>query len=101
MAALHAEQSRDQRKQRALSGAVEAEQCREAGGTDIEGDVVQRAPCAIGMADAGDRQRRNGGGVALLGRVSLIDDASARYRHGRAIVMPQGSSPTWMVLITF
>src|SRR5216683_1145644 len=39
--------------------------------------------------------------AAATVRRALAGDGSVGCRHGCAIVMPQGSSPTWMVLITF
>ena len=48
----------DQREQRRLAGAVEAEQDGEGGRRDREGHVVQRPLRAIGMADRGDVERR-------------------------------------------
>src|SRR6185295_2628288 len=56
-------------------------------------------PWTIGVADAVDRQCRNSRGsqaaVGGSGRVGV------ERGHGWANAMPQGSSPTWMVLITF
>src|SRR5712675_3053385 len=55
------------------------------------------------MADAGDRQRGQAGGIGP-GRDVRHDSARGLCVgrcHGCAIVMPHGSSPTWMVLITF
>src|SRR3569833_2327754 len=98
---LHADQPRDQRKQRALARTIETEERGEAGGPFLEGDIIERASRAIGMADASDRQGRHGGGFTLRGRMLLIEGGRVGHRHGCAIVMPQGSSPTWMVLITF
>jgi hypothetical protein len=54
---LNSEQPRNQREQRALAGAIEAKQRREACRHDREADVDQSAPWSIGMADAVDRQR--------------------------------------------
>ena len=100
-AALDSEQPRHQREQGALAGAVEAEQGGEARGRHGEIDVDQGAARAIGMADACDRERRRGRGLRPLGSVGNMGDRMwISCRHGD-IVTPQGSSPTWMVLITF
>src|SRR4029077_11331962 len=63
---------------------------------------------AVGMADAVDRQRRHGSGIASgRGEIRLREAGGGCVNRGHglasgfAIVMPQGSSPTWMVLITF
>src|SRR6478609_585867 len=55
------------------------------------------------MADAGDRQRGHVERITTVAKVRwLIGGESGVYcRHGCAMVMPQGSSPTWMVLMTF
>src|SRR3981189_2063971 len=55
------------------------------------------------MADAVDRQRRHFERIvaAATVRLALAGDGGVGCRHGCAIVMPQGSAPTWMVLITF
>src|SRR5438046_32222 len=55
------------------------------------------------MAHPIDRERRRVRGVHLLragGRRRQIDRGRGGFRHG-CIAMPQGSSPTWMVLMTF
>ena len=70
MPGLHAEQPRDQREQRALAGAVEAEQGGEARRRDRKTDVVERPAGAVGMADAFDRQRGAArDGHAVIGRL--------------------------------
>src|SRR5215813_1833523 len=52
------------------------------------------------MADAVDRQRRSSREIKSgVGR-SLYRVVCVRDRHGD-IVTPQGSSPTWIVLMTF
>src|SRR5712664_1816056 len=99
---LDTEQPRDQREQRALAGAVEAKQRREACRRDGEVDVDEGASGAIGMADAVDRQRGHFRRIAAATvRLSLAGDGRLSCGHGCAIAMPQGSSPTWIVLITF
>ena len=100
---LDAEQPRDQREQRALAGAVEAKQRREACRRDGEVDVDEGASHAIGMADAIDRQRGHFGRTAAAVTVRRSPSGEGRVGcgHGCAIAMPQGSSPTWIVLITF
>src|SRR5216683_2029748 len=100
---LDAEQPRNQREQRALAGAVEAKQRREACRRDGEVDVDEGASDAIGMADAIDRQRGHFGrtAAAVTVRRSLSGEGRVGCGHGCAIAMPQGSSPTWIVLITF
>src|SRR5262249_14574668 len=100
--ALDSEQAGDEGEQRTLAGAVEAEQRREARRRDRETDIDQGAPRTIGMVDALDGQCGHAARV-LPGR-ALGADAAGGYRIDRChgcIVMPQGSSPTWMVLITF
>src|SRR5439155_13635611 len=89
--------------QRALAGAIEAEQRRKTCRRHREVDVDQGAPCAVGMADAVDRQRRHPGGIATERRIrrDLAGGLCVGRGHCGAIGMPQGRSPTWMVLITF
>src|SRR5258705_1888315 len=100
---LNSEQPRDQREQRALAGAVKAKQRREARRHNREIDVDEGAPRTVGMADAVDRQRGRFGSIvpemAVLRKVARA--GRVRGGHCCAIVMPQGSSPTWIVLITF
>src|SRR3954453_12680872 len=103
MATLNSEQPRDQRKQCAFAGAVQAEQRRETCRCDGEADVDQCLPRAIGMTDAVDRQCRDLRGF-VAGRDVLRVRTGGKCvsgRHGCAIVIPQGSSPTWIVLMTF
>src|SRR5690242_11436322 len=90
-AGLDAEQARDQREQRALAGAVEAEQGGKARRLYVERDVDQRPARPVGMADTVDRQRRHRGRVEPW-RL-LWFGTRGRAGHG-AIVMPQGNSPT-------
>src|SRR4051812_33752988 len=95
LSVLYAEQPGDEGEQRALAGAVEPEQRRKTCRRHGETDIVQCFASAIGMADALDRQcgsAKAGCRVAGNGSVGLC--------HCFAIVIPQGSSPTWMVLIT-
>src|SRR5262245_16560804 len=103
MSALNSEQPRDQREQRALARAVQAKQRRETGRSDGEADVDQRLSGAIGMADAVDRQCRHlhGFGPGSDVRRVVTGGKGVGGRHGCAIVIPQGSSPTWIVLMTF
>src|SRR6185436_7670336 len=103
MSALDSEQPRDQREERALAGAVQAEQRGEACRGDGEADVDQRLSRAIGMADAVDRQCRylRGFGPGSDGLRVLTGGKCVSGRHGCAIVIPQGSSPTWIVFMTF
>src|SRR5207248_3332780 len=69
---------------------------------DGEIDVDQRTSGAIAVADAGNRQGRHRRGVGPGSDVRWCRAGSGCIRrHGCAIVMPQGSSPTWIVLITF
>src|SRR6476661_3769726 len=100
---LDAEQPRHQREQGALAGAVEAKQRRETCRRNREADVGERPPGSIGMAEAVDRQRRHPGSSVSGTKIRShrASGGCARDRHGCAIVMPQGSSPTWIVLITF
>src|SRR6266481_5125093 len=100
---LDAEQPRDQREQGAFASAVEAKQRREACRRDGEVDVDEGASDAIGMADAIDRQRGHFGRTAAAATVRRGRAGEGRVGrgHGCAIAMPQGSSPTWIVLITF
>src|SRR5258706_14850626 len=100
---LDAEQPRHQREQRAFAGTVEAKQRREACRRDGEIDVDQGASSAIGMTDTIDRQRRHFGQIAAAATVGrgLAGNGRVSCGHGCAIVMPQGNSPTWTVLITF
>ena len=103
VAGLDAEQPRDQREQRALAGAVQAEQRGEARRRHGEVDIDQGAARAVGMADAADRQRRRARRCpAGLKRPAASGDRMLCVwcRHGD-IVTPQGSSPTWIVLMTF
>jgi hypothetical protein len=94
---LNAEQPGDQRNQRTLARAIEAEQSRETRRCDIEGDIRQRLPTTIAMADACDRQsgcdRRQ---VNWLRRVvrDLFRARCVDRGHGRAMATPQGNSPT-------
>src|SRR5215472_14381188 len=99
---LDCEQPRHKREQGALSRAVEAKQGREARGRHREVDVDQCAPGAIAMADASDRQSRCCRVLAPCRGVRDVDDyaMSVGCYHGD-IVTPHGSSPTWIVLITF
>src|SRR4051794_10615252 len=103
MSALNSEQPRHQGEQRALAGAVEAKQRRKARRRDAEIDVDQGAAIAVGMADAADRKRRRLGRIrpGVNVRRGSINTGLVRCRHGCAIAIPQGSSPTWIVLITF
>src|SRR6476661_10182154 len=100
---LNSEQPRHQREQGALAGAVEAEQGGETCRRNREVDVDKGAPGAIAMAEAVDRQRgHRGSGVSRMDiRRYRASDWCVHGRHGGATVMPQGNSPTWIVLITF
>src|ERR1700753_1556049 len=55
----------------------------------------------VEVIDTVDRQCRYYIRLTSVDDVRLINDDGACHRHGCAIVMPQGSSPTWMDLITF
>src|SRR3978361_2039107 len=100
---LDSEQPRYQREQGALAGAVKTEQRRQACRLNREVNVDEGAPGTIAMAEAFDRQRGHlrtcvpGTGI----RTCPVSGRCVGCRHGCAIVMPQGSSPTWIVLITF
>ena len=100
-ALLGREEARDQREQRGLAGAVQAEQHREARRRDAKLTSIERPPRAIGMADAGDRQGGRGCDAIRPDRGTPHRRRCVSAPHGGAIVMPQGSSPTWMDLITF
>src|SRR4051794_38577039 len=101
--ALNPEKPRDQREQCALAGAVKAKQRREARRRNGEVDVDEGAPRAVGVADAVDRQRGYFGSIMPGIEIprNVAGDGSVGGGHCCAIVMPQGSSPTWIVLITF
>src|SRR3954453_15964459 len=98
---LYTEQPRNKRKKRALARAVEAEQSCKARRHHPKADVVQRPTSTIGVTEICNRQslfRRAGGlraGCRIANPVAVCE-----YRHCFAIAIPQGSSPTLMVLIT-
>src|SRR4051812_11100485 len=91
VAALNGIETRNQRKKRALSGAVESQQNGESGWRDRESHVDQRRTRPITMAHTLDRKR---------GRQLWVLDRHAERRYCREIATPQGSSPTWIVLMT-
>src|SRR5262249_45533004 len=81
----------DHREQRALAGAVQAQENRETRRRDVEAHLIQGDPGAIGVRHAFDRER-----------------ADARFRnyvgedsHCFEIATPQGNEPTGIDLITF
>src|SRR5215470_15386281 len=92
LAALDRVEPHDQREQCALAGAVEAEQHGEGRRRQREGHVVEGPAGTITVADALYDDR--------LGRLGSMHHAVLRD-HCRDMAMPQGNSPTWMVLITF
>src|SRR5688572_1358707 len=60
----------DQREQRRLARAVEAEQDGEGRRGDREGDIAQRLLGAIGMADRGNVERRDA--ISRSGRSHML-----------------------------
>src|SRR6185312_15608656 len=103
LSCLDSEQARHEREQRALARAVKAEQGGEACRRHRKADVYQRSPWAVGMVDANDRQGRHFGGLSLRIGVRQPRCGAGRicHRHRGDIATPHGSSPTWIVLITF
>ncbi len=71
----------DDREQRALACAVEAEQHGEGRGLDREAYVIERLARAIGVRDAFDRKRR---------RKARRDGEGRALVHWRVIATPQG-----------
>src|SRR4051812_28630075 len=83
---LDREQAGHQRKQRALSGPVQPKERDKPPGTDRHRYVIQGLARPVAVADA------------LGGQ--CWHPVRVHGRYCREIVMPQGSSPTWIVLIT-
>ena len=100
MTALDRVEAGHQRKQSALSGPVEAQQNCECRGRDRDADVIESLARAVGMADALDRDRRRLDAVHCVHMFRVDREATGARSYRCEIAIPQGSSPTWIVLIT-
>ena len=89
---------RDQREQRGLAGAVQAEQRGEARLRHGQADVLQRLARSVGVADVAHSERRHGRCRARRGARREIGDAVGA--HFGDTTTPQGSRPTWIDFTT-
>lgn len=99
---LDIKQSRDEREKGAFAGAVKPKQRCEGCRCDREAHIFERLAATIEMAHAFDRKGYRFyrlGSVVTIRCCGLVD-GRVGLPHCREIVTPQGSSPTWMVLIT-
>src|SRR3954447_369742 len=85
-----------QREQRRFAGAVQSEQHGEGAPGDIEADVNERAPLAIGVTDISNRERGDRGVGVKSGHKHL-----AGKRHRGDTATPHGKDPTGIDFTTF
>src|SRR5271167_3179770 len=93
LSGLDAEKPGDDRKQRALAGAVQAKQGGKASSGNREAHIVERLARTVAVANPLDHQRHGSGRIVRTG-CRLASDGNVGFHHWFAIVMPHGSSPT-------
>src|SRR5271167_699995 len=93
MSDLDAEKPGDDRKQRALAGAVKAKQRRKASSGNREAHIIEGLARTVAVANPLDHQR-HGSGRIVTTSCRLVSDGNVGIHHWFAIVMPHGSSPT-------